>query len=792
MIALASMLICAVVNLAFSAQRSMIDAIVETSGDNHAVYSNITKAQAEVISQQKEVARADMFLYPNGWWEPADGKKASVVTVYSSQLGSVAGYGLTYGRPPVAENEAVIPPHVADFLGIEPIVGAQFDMFFHTFGGEEIPFRFTVSGILEQKRLHAAMNSYMMFISESLALQLDHSRDLFVRFKPLVEPYGTAGRIARTVGMHEDDVRFNVQYMQVGLQATSGIAFAAAVLLILCVAGALVIYNAYNLSITKRIRQYGLLTVIGASKKQVQRCVELEALYCSLFGLPPGLLAGTLLGYWGINALSTPMGIPIDYLMTPLAYLLSAAVTMVMVYFGVRQPARKASSVAPVEAVSFSDAPGEPYERKALDNITISSLSKINMSRAKGRTIGTITSLALSGALFLGFATVAFSMRDSIGTLAGQMVQGDITVEVENFYRANNPDPLSHGLTEIILGLEGITRSTTVMAHYLWEELPAQYAQQAHFDALYKGAVAGLCPDTMLGILDKVYDGNPELADFDVPGNVIAVMPSPERVASEMRRFSGYRELLADYYTGGSLSFDLTDHLSKPLGLDVTFNIIGLVYEDDITTYKRLPGYNPVLYTLQSNFAALGLSETYNRIILETDETEHDALYQTIYELCAYIPGLTVRSFSHVSGEMSRLMAGVIVIVLFMLSVIALNGILNLATSTMMGIEQRKKELGVLMAIGLSRKGVKKLLTFEGVRTSAICLSFSVFCGFILGIGLFILLVRGGADYLHFAFPFWPLIALCLVVGLVPYAVTSAAVRRLGRTTIVELLGRQT
>jgi hypothetical protein len=84
------------------------------------------------------------------------------------------------------------------------------------------------------------------------------------------------------------------------------------------------------------------------------------------------------------------------------------------------------------------------------------------------------------------------------------------------------------------------------------------------------------------------------------------------------------------------------------------------------------------------------------------------------------------------------------------------------------------------------------MLTREGLWVSVWCTALSVAAGLGMGIGLYNLLVFTGADYLHYVFPLWPLVAICAVLGIVPYAVTLLASRGLRRSTAVELLGRLT
>ena len=54
----------------------------------------------------------------------------------------------------------------------------------------------------------------------------------------------------------------------------------------------LLIYNAFSISVSERTKQFGLLSSIGATKRQLLRSVLFEALFLSVIGIPLGILAG--------------------------------------------------------------------------------------------------------------------------------------------------------------------------------------------------------------------------------------------------------------------------------------------------------------------------------------------------------------------------------------------------------------------------------------------------------------------------------------------------------------------
>jgi putative ABC transport system permease protein len=794
MIILASMLICTVTNLGFSVQQGIINNILEYTGDNQVRFNNITDNQAIWLSEQKEVALADMYLFLRGSGKGTEDTYSDIGITYSSGLGHVANFKLTAGRAPQDDNEAVIPPHLAELLGIEPVVGAEFEILYYgrNDGGTEmdaLALRFVVCGVLQEQRMYAAMGFYDMFISKSLAEQLDYDQHICLKFHPKYDPRSTALRLAEEIGLAEKDVSFNESYLKAELNDPTAVIFVAVILLILGAAGALVIYNAYNLSVVKKIHQYGLLTVIGASKKQIRHCVYLEALFCSGIGLPVGLLAGTLVGYASTSALNGIANYPTPYILTPAAYLLSAAVTIIMVLIGVNRPARKASKIAPVEAVRFADADEKTGKRKQMENVTLGSLARVNLSRARGRTTGTILSLSLSGMLFLGFSTVAFSMRDSADGIVKQTVYGDIQITAGRYgIVQNEPDPLTREMVKTIRALDGVQKTTTVMEQGLCEVINIQNGENYPDD---RGDVIGVTPDVLQEVIAHIYAGEVTLADFNDPLNVIAVIPSDHKVDFYTSEYEiDYGNILKSYDVGNQLGFSLTGSNGWYTDETATLNIVGLVREEDIRQLMDGFGIYPDLYTLQDSFTALGWDISFDRVIINIDKSKHDDIYLHLEQLCGNDTDLILESFMRMKDELTRQLTGLIVVVLLMLGVVALNGVMNLIGSTVMGIEQRKKELGVLMAVGLSRKAVEKMLAHEGLWVSLFCSALSVILGLGLGIGLYAFVVYVGADYMHFVFPVWPLVSLCAVLGLVPFMVTMLASRRMRRATVVELLGR--
>ena len=794
MIALASMLICSVVNLGFSLQRSMIESVLETIGDNQVRFEDVTYEQAQLLSQRREVALADLHLIPKRPAIIANDAETHIALLYSSALGQVEGFKLTAGEPPSSEYEAVIPPHTAEMLGIEAMVGKSFEMICTTVDGSETYLTLAISGVLQEQRMFAATDSHAVFISRELAERLGSDCHLYMRFKSWQNIEETAFNLASLIGLPLSNVYFNEQLLAANFHSPMAVILVAIILLVLCSSGALVVFNAYNLSFTKRIQIYGLLSVIGASPKQIRNCVFIEGLFCTLLGLPFGLLAGTFTGYAGMGALDA-FSFAVSYTLSPLAYLLSSAVTVLMVILSVSRPAHKASIIAPVEAVRFSEAAEKTTGRKTVDNVTMNELAKINIIRAKKRLFGIVLSLSLTGILFLGFSTIAFSIWDNTGTLAQEGIAGDIVVTAGSYGMTQRFDPLTIGHAESIQNIDGVTKISTIMTQLLVENTHFSDGEMRYFS---RAEAVGVEAYVLQTLIENAFDVESTISDYDKPGNVIAVIPPINQLVTannsirqqELQPLFDYVANAEEFRPSITMSFTLTDYAGRAVDERIDLNIIALVQADAIPNFTQRFSNVPLLFMLQDNFVTLGIDSSYEHIILHIDEEKHNNIFSTLEDLYGEDPELSITSAKRLEEELTRQIRSITVTALFIIAVISFAGMMNLIVSTAMGVEYRKKEIGVMMAIGLSCKNIRKLLAREGLFISLICTVFSLVFGLGLGIGLYFLVENIGADYLQFVFPFWPIVGLCIILCLVPYIVISTIAHRLQRLTIVELLGR--
>ena len=226
--------------------------------------------------------------------------------------------------------------------------------------------------------------------------------------------------------------------MSVGLAG----AFASA---LACLVTVTLISGAFRVSVAERVRQFGLLSSAGASRRQLVRVVLAEAALLCAVGVPVGLMLGVALNAAALSlaADGTTLvtgGLPIAFNVEPAALLVAAGVSVIAVLAGALAPALRASRLPAVEAMRDGDAAGARWRREGPPRVlqarplcrSCPSAGPSRLHRATGdhdlpvllarrfrragraRGRATVAALALSVALLVGGGILATYQRQTI------------------------------------------------------------------------------------------------------------------------------------------------------------------------------------------------------------------------------------------------------------------------------------------------------------------------------------------------------------------------------------------
>ena len=258
----------------------------------------------------------------------------------------------------------------------------------------------------------------------------------------------------------------------------------AAIIIALIVFGSVsLIYNAFSISVSERTRQFGLLSSVGATKKQLRRMVLFEALAVSAVGIPLGILVG--IGGIGITLLLigdkfssiVRADIPMRICVSWQAVVIAAVIALITVLISAWIPSKRATRVSAVEAIRQSmdiRVSGRPvrtsklaYKLFGLPGVLAGKHYKRN--RKKYRT--TVVSLFMSIVLFVSAAAFTdYMMESAEGGLASD--QFDLIYAAESdASTAMTPD----ALLELLFSEQNVTGGTYTKKQFLQGDISREY-----------------------------------------------------------------------------------------------------------------------------------------------------------------------------------------------------------------------------------------------------------------------------------------------------------------------------
>lgn len=186
---------------------------------------------------------------------------------------------------------------------------------------------------------------------------------------------------------------------------------------IVLVSSVFVIRNGFAISITERLKQYGMLSSIGATKKQIKKSVYFEGFILGLIGIPLGILSGIFAIYILVNVVNyilkdyVSSGTLLTYGISLPAIVVSIIVSVVTIWLSCRNSAKKASKITPIEAIRSS----EDVKLKAKKIKCPKIITKIfktggeiaykNLKRSKKKYRTTVISIIVSVVIFIAISS---------------------------------------------------------------------------------------------------------------------------------------------------------------------------------------------------------------------------------------------------------------------------------------------------------------------------------------------------------------------------------------------------
>ncbi|HVT19769.1 MAG TPA: FtsX-like permease family protein [Mycobacteriales bacterium] len=508
--------------------------------------------------------------------------------------------------------------------------------------------------------------------------------------------------------------------------------------------GAFTIFNTFSIIVGQRTRELALLRIVGASRRQVFRSVLGEAavvgLLSSVIGLGVGVAAAA-----GLEALLRGFGITLPA--ESLVFQTRTAIVGLLVGVGVTViaaigPARRAVRITPIEAISLHHVSAEVSARRRL---TVGgALALLGVALLAGGLAAGKLPLVGAGAagVFLGVAMLAPVFARPLSNVIGRPLARWFGMSGrlgrENSMRS--PRRTAQTASALMIGL-ALVSAITVFGASLSKSVTSSVDQAVSADLIISNSsdsapgVSNAIERLVAGVpgvtdTNTVYDGEVEVGDS--LEDITAISPHNLARTVILRMDSGAAasiangELLVDSDTADS------KHLSVGDTLPVKFAKTGVIQMRVGGIYKvnALVGS----YVVSDAFFLDHFDQPLPVAVLA--RTNGD-LEEPVTQALAAFPNAQVQTradFEDSQKQQVNKLLGLIYALLALAVIIALIGIVN---TLMLSVFERTREIGLLRAVGMTRRQVRGMVRAESV----ILAIFGAVVGIVIGTGLGLALV---------------------------------------------------
>ncbi len=258
----------------------------------------------------------------------------------------------------------------------------------------------------------------------------DYTKDIRIKNNIKYENVEYNSSVLEWAGIVENDSPISSLYSIVGI-----------FLVIVILGSVLLIYNSFAISVSERSRYLGMLSSIGATKKQKRNSVLFEGLIIGLISIPIGILSG-IIGIWITFLFVNPLlkatmnnPVKLEIVVSPLGIILSILFSIITIYISAFIPSIKASKVTAIEAIRQSKDIKLTRRKVKTSKITRKifgiegEIALKNIKRNKGKYRITIFSLVVSIILFLTVSTFSFYTNKSL-SMTNENTNYDIKIRM--------------------------------------------------------------------------------------------------------------------------------------------------------------------------------------------------------------------------------------------------------------------------------------------------------------------------------------------------------------------------
>lgn len=608
---------------------------------------------------------------------------------------------------------------------------------------------------------------------------------------------------------------------------------AAVVALIIILTSVYCIKNSFNISITEKIRQYGMLASVGATRRQIKSSVKTEAAMLGVVGIPVGTMSGilaSLILVKVVNALSAGwLNVALSFHTSLPALILAVILSIATIYFSATGSARRAAKVTPLEAIRNT----KEIKIKSAKLKTPAIIGRIwgiggvisykNIKRNNKKYRTTVTSIVICSVTFI---VISYFMSMAFSVVGMSYASADYNIGIN---MSCKKDIDIEKFSKLLSGIEG-AEDYLVGAGYDFDVSKPEYTKEygEYCRQLYDDSedVSQMFLITVLD--DKSYDKYASDAGIkNAAAGAILVNKCTFNVYNENSSKYVKKEMeLYKYKAGDTIEcgYNVYDDASSDDNAveggteSSTEDNSGYVDEETINNGVRktvdvtiagvtdkvpigYKGYsNTLLFMNQKGFESLwgdgkngneikpGYASYSAYVVAENADEYQDTFEKETEGNPEYSQiSFYVSNMDKQMRDEKSLFTLLGVFAYGLIVVIALIGITNIINTLSTGMELRSREFATLRSIGMTDKQFVGMVRLESVFISVKALAIGVPLGILISYLLCVMMNRMD-DAIIYEPPYKAIILCILVVIMLIYAIMKLSMTKLRHNNIIETI----
>ena len=802
-------LICAVSSMVSSFRQTLVENAINESGYYHIELLNINDNDINKLKLNKDIKDINL-VYKLGYSSIEIDSTFPYIEIASMDKDTVSNlsYEVIEGRYPENDNEIVISNKiklkgkykVGDVINLN--VGVRVD-------GEGYPL-YNSNPYLEENAeeiINSSLKSYKIVgivykenvDNENYGITTNTTSKKLDAYVSLKEPYDYEKSICELLGASSYDEigtekKFNYDY-QINNELlrwealkfsnstfSTLMTIAGVVIFIIIFTSAFCIRNSFAISTTEKMKMYGMLASIGATKKQIQKSVLYEGFILGMIAIPLGILCGLLAVFILIKIVNILLG---DFLFNSidgivfkvsiLSIIISIVLGFITIYFSVISSAKKASKVSPIDNLRSSN--DIKIDAKKLHTPKI--IKKIfkeggvlaykNLCRSKKKYRTTVISLAVSIFIFITmFTFIDEGFKQSSNYYTNY--DHNLVISLGNNYSSSQIDEITN--------LDNINKSFS----------------------LYNSESNIIMRDfSMINTYDNNYYFSSDEEGKYI--NLEVLLLDDETFASYIKEINGNYDDLKDK---GILVDNYSFYIKKPGDKKAKYyDARRYKYKDgDIIDSKLSNGDNiKVEVGKVSNIRPSGMENAYYdggflflntkyfnninyypyKLLIDTNNSE-----QLTKDIASIDSDLYVYDISKVAKEEKSMILVISIFLYGFITVITLIGTTNIFNTITSNMELRQKEFAMLKSVGMTKKEFNRMINLETLFYSTKALIY----GTILGIvGSYAVHKSFSKMYeTSFVLPYKAIIICIIFVFIIVYIIMRYSINKINKQNTIETI----